>query len=98
MDRTVEDIVWFAALIYFAPALIAVIRGHLSSVAILVLNVALGWTLLGWFVALIWSFTGSTRANSRRVTVSVPAADVTDELFREFRERHQHYVEIKRPD
>ncbi len=57
------DIIWIAALIYFAPALIALIRGHLSSGAIVVLNIALGWTLLGWFIALLWSLTGNTRGN-----------------------------------
>ena len=61
MDKTVENIIWFAALIYFAPAILALIRGHVSFWAILVLNVALGWTLLGWFVALIWSLAGASK-------------------------------------
>ncbi len=63
MDKAAENILFFAALIYFAPALLALIRGHLSSGAIVVLNIALGWTLLGWFIALLWSLTGNTRRN-----------------------------------
>jgi hypothetical protein len=42
---------------YLLPSLIAYARGHNNKLAILVLNMILGWTLLGWCVALIWSFT-----------------------------------------
>ncbi len=49
--------------LYFAPSIIAVIRGHLSAAAIFVLNLVLGWTFIGWIVALIWSLTGNTARN-----------------------------------
>jgi threonine/homoserine/homoserine lactone efflux protein len=55
------DWVWLAAVLYFLPAAIAVLRPHQSAAAILVLNLLLGWTVLGWIVALIWSFTGAWR-------------------------------------
>ena len=42
---------------YFLPAIIAASRQHLNAGAILVLNLLLGWTVLGWIAALIWSLT-----------------------------------------
>ncbi len=50
-------------IIYFAPSIIALIRGHLSAAAIFVLNLVFGWTLIGWIIALIWSLTGNTARN-----------------------------------
>lgn len=45
----------FAALIYFLPAIIAANREHHQTGPIVILNLFLGWTLLGWVVALAWS-------------------------------------------
>jgi hypothetical protein len=50
--------------LYFLPAIVAFWRGHMSAAAICVLNLLLGWTALGWIIALVWSFTGNTRANA----------------------------------
>ena len=47
-------------LFYFLPAFIAVVRKHQNMAAIIILNVALGWTLLGWVAALVWSFTNAS--------------------------------------
>ena len=41
--------------IYFFPYLVATSRNHPQDASILVLNLFLGWTLLGWVVALIWA-------------------------------------------
>lgn len=46
---------------YFSPALIALLRRHHQSAAIAALNVLLGWTVLGWIGALIWSLTAVRR-------------------------------------
>jgi len=46
---------------YLIPWMVAAIRGHNSSPAILVTNVLLGWTAIGWIVALIWAFTSNTK-------------------------------------
>lgn len=43
--------------LYFIPGIIALLRAHHNKIAIFVLNLLLGWTLLGWVVALVWSFT-----------------------------------------
>ena len=42
--------------IYFLPAIMAWSRENNSIGAIFVLNLFAGWTLLGWVVALVWSF------------------------------------------
>jgi len=46
--------------IYFAPWLVAHDRGHLNQGAIFVLNLCLGWTLIGWVAALVWACTKQT--------------------------------------
>lgn len=40
---------------YFLPAIVAWQRSHRNTAAILVLNLLLGWTLLGWALALVWA-------------------------------------------
>ena len=40
---------------YFLPSLIAFFRQHRNSLAIFLLNFILGWTIIGWVNALIWS-------------------------------------------
>jgi hypothetical protein len=41
--------------VYFIPAIVALERLHHNRGAIFVLNLFLGWTLLGWVVALVWA-------------------------------------------
>ena len=48
-------------LIYFIPTVIACYRKHGNMTAILLLNIFLGWTLIGWLIALIWSVTDNTK-------------------------------------
>lgn len=47
----------FVLFVYFVPAIIAWQRRHRHRVAILVLNIFLGWTFIGWVIALVWAFT-----------------------------------------
>ena len=42
---------------YFLPALIAFLRQHKNKLAIFLLNLLLGWTILGWLGSLVWSVT-----------------------------------------
>jgi Superinfection immunity protein len=59
----VEIAVLIALSLYLLPSMVAALRGHLDAAAIFVLNLVLGWTGLGWLVALIWSLTGNARRN-----------------------------------
>lgn len=47
----------FLFALYFFPAIIGGGRGHHNAGAICVLNILLGWTVLGWIVALVWACT-----------------------------------------
>jgi hypothetical protein len=52
------------ALLYFLPWANALLRGHLSTTAIFFFNLLLGWTFLGWVIALVWSFSANTERNA----------------------------------
>ena len=47
--------------LYFFPTLIALWRRHRQTLAIFVLNLFLGWTLLGWVGALVWGCTNDLK-------------------------------------
>jgi hypothetical protein len=53
----------FVLPLYFMPTLIAAIRQHCSLLAIFVLNLLLGWTVISWLIALVWACTGNVRTN-----------------------------------
>ena len=42
-------------LFYFLPIGVAALRKHNSLLSIIVTNLWLGWTVIGWIVALIWA-------------------------------------------
>jgi hypothetical protein len=55
-------VLFFAALaVYVAPWIIAVSRNHPNMGAIVVVNLFLGWTFIGWVVALAWSVSAIKR-------------------------------------
>ena len=43
----------FGLAFYFLPAIVAAARHTHNSAGILLLNLFLGWTVVGWFVALV---------------------------------------------
>lgn len=45
----------FGFVTYFLPTIVALVRSKRDTLAIFLLNFFLGWTLIGWFVALIWA-------------------------------------------
>ncbi len=65
MDALLQDGLDFAAgysfalsLLFFLPAILAFLLSHSRRWAILILLFTLGWTGLGWLVALIWALSG----------------------------------------
>ena len=60
-------------LLYLLPTFIAFARGHRNRVPILLVNLFLGWSFLGWLVALIWSFTSNTKSNEANHSSPVSA-------------------------
>lgn len=45
----------FGFLMYFLPSILALARHKKDTTAIVVLNFFLGWTAIGWVVALVWA-------------------------------------------
>jgi hypothetical protein len=45
----------FGLVLYFLPSILAVARSKRDTTAIFVLNLLLGWTAIGWVIALIWA-------------------------------------------
>ena len=43
------------SVVYYVPSYVAYARAHKNAPAILTLNVLLGWTFIGWVIALVWS-------------------------------------------
>lgn len=49
--------IFILLMLYFVPSFIATLRLHHNAIAITALNILLGWTVLGWLAAFIWSLT-----------------------------------------
>jgi hypothetical protein len=50
---------------YFLPTIIALIKSKRDTVAILLLNLFLGWSVIGWIVALVWAAKNDAPAVAR---------------------------------
>lgn len=46
---------------YFLPTVVAFERDKRGASGVALFNLFLGWTVIGWFVALIWACSGITR-------------------------------------
>jgi len=46
----------FGFVFYFLPSIVALVRGKRDTLSICLLNFFLGWTLIGWIIALVWAF------------------------------------------
>lgn len=63
----------FLAALYFLPSIEAALRSQPNVTSIVLVNVFLGWTLVGWVVAMAWGCKSSTA-----VAVSVaPPPDIS---------------------
>jgi hypothetical protein len=45
----------FGFVLYFLPTIVAFGRSKRDAVSILLLNLFLGWTAIGWVIALVWA-------------------------------------------
>jgi hypothetical protein len=45
----------FGFLMYFLPSIIAFGRNKRDTASIVLLNFFLGWTMIGWVIALVWA-------------------------------------------
>jgi hypothetical protein len=46
----------FGFVMYFLPSIVALGRSKRDITGIVLLNFFLGWTMIGWVVALVWAF------------------------------------------
>ena len=51
---------------YLAPTLVAVGRRAGHSPAIVILNILLGWSVIGWLAALVWSLLAAPESETER--------------------------------
>jgi hypothetical protein len=51
------------AALYFLPTIVAIAREKNNRGAIAVLNAFLGWTLIGWVLALVWAVSVDSAEN-----------------------------------
>jgi len=49
--------------LYFLPTIIAAVRRSKSILGIVLLNIFLGWTFIGWVISLVWSLVGEAGKN-----------------------------------
>lgn len=52
---SVSVLLGLVAVVYLLPTWVAVVRGKRAMFAIFVMNLLLGWSLIGWVIALVWS-------------------------------------------
>lgn len=57
MESVFPLLMMFGIFFYLVPTFVALGREHRNAGAIVVCNVMLGWTFIGWAVALIWACT-----------------------------------------
>jgi Superinfection immunity protein len=55
----------FGFVMYFLPSIIALARSKRDLLSIFLLNLFLGWSIIGWVVALVWSVKGDSPAVAR---------------------------------
>lgn len=48
-------------IVYFVPTIVAMMADRQNTGAICLLNIFLGWTLIGWVGALVWASTKAPR-------------------------------------
>ena len=62
----------FLVLFYLLPSGLALFRKHPAVVRIAAVNLLLGWTFIGWGVALVWAWVLPAEIRARRRARSTP--------------------------
>ena len=63
MDNDLPSVLYVlgATFLYFLPTFLALARGHPNFFLLAIVNLSLGWTVIGWVGALFWSLTKQPR-------------------------------------
>lgn len=60
----------FVVALYLLPTLLGALNERRAVVPIAVVNILLGWTIIGWFVALFWALAPARQSSSTNTTSS----------------------------
>ena len=83
--KTMAYVVILSSAVYFLPFGIAIIRERSNKLAIFLLNLFLGWTLIGWVVALVWAATSDAATSTSTPTPAPagnPSSSLSDEIVK----------------
>ena len=61
---------------YFLPSIIGCWRDHHNSKSIFISNLLFGWTVLGWAITLIWSFSSIQKGRVSNVERNIQTTTV----------------------
>lgn len=50
--------------VYFLPMIIGALKDHKNMLPIALVNIFLGWSLIGWVAALVWAFIDNSKIGS----------------------------------
>lgn len=54
---------------YFLPWIIALLRGTNSNGLIFLVNLLIGWTMIGWVICFIWALCAARRNNVQTIII-----------------------------
>lgn len=66
---------FIGAVLYFLPTINGKSRKHPNTDSIFLLNLFLGWTLIGWVVALVWSASAMNKPAESKSSTTAPEID-----------------------
>jgi len=66
---------FIGAVLYFLPTINGKSRKHPNTDSIFLLNLFLGWTLMGWVVALVWSASAISKPVEAKNSATAPEID-----------------------
>ena len=84
---TIIGLMFIGAIVvmYFIPAIVAHEKYHKNAGAIIVLNLFLGWTFIGWVLSLVWAFTDNIdkEGEAKRLAEEEVRRLATEKIMRE---------------
>lgn len=64
VERSPDDGLALIVVMYFLPIAVAVLRKHKATLDVMVINLWLGWTVIGWFIVMIWACKGDAEVEA----------------------------------
>lgn len=82
--------------VYYLPIIIAIKRRHQNIIGLGILNFFFGWTIIGWFAALIWSVSHNESSSNAKVKPNTSVGEELERLARLREEGHLTQEEFKK--